>query len=307
MAGPYTGTWLASAVSEAEYTGAAKWGTGVNQVHKLWGGPPRPMPNLNIDPYSTPGGEDTYGYVAEDQGWDTSSINSDPELPEYNVTPSSLYGANEQTGTADRPSWGEDTPNMATRQATQNGTGDAFPQWGGSHKTQPAGTRIRALDRGAEMLTSMRVLPNEDVAQGWLNKAQGKVADSRSADDSQVFVQTSDTQRYQTRAGSQSTGRASEYAAPIESRVVGQKLKQYTTEDSARHWDMLPYEQQDYMRPFLSRQAGTGYPEWMAENEMYVSPAIQRAVPADPSLGSIAGQGVTTANDYGYTDEELLY
>jgi len=304
MAGPYTGTWLASAVSEADYIGAAKWGTGINPVHSQYGSPPRPGPNLNIDPYTTPGGQDTYGYVAEDQGWDTSSINSDPELPEYNVTPTSMWGANEQTGTVDRPEWGADSPTVASRQSAQNVTGDPYPPWGGSRKTQPSGTRIRALDRGGDIEHAMRVLPNEDVAQGWLNKAQGIPGDAVPADDSQVFMQTSMTQRYQTRAGSQSTGRASEYAAPIDSRVVGQKLKQYTTPDSARHWDMLPYEQQDYMRPFLSRQAGTGYPAWMAENEMYVSPVIQREPPPDPALGSVAGMA---PSDYGYTDEELLY
>jgi hypothetical protein len=166
---------------------------------------------------------------------------------------------------------------------------------------------IRALTRGNEIQSAMRVLPNEDVAQGWTNKNHGKIADSRPADDSQVFVQTSDVQRYKTREGSQRSASQSTFAAPVESRVTGQKLKTWTSEQSARHWDMLPYEQQDYARPFLSRQAGTGYPQWQLVNEMYVSPAIQREPASDPQLGPVAGDVGNTASDFGYSYEDMIY
>jgi hypothetical protein len=186
------------------------------------------------------------------------------------------------------------SPVIVRRGVTQNDTGDNYPSWGGSRKTKPAGTLIRSIRRGSDLIRKMRVLPNEDVAQGWQNKAHGIAADSKPADDSQVFMQTSMTQRYKVRAGSQRSGSQSEYSAPIESRVTGQKLKVFAASDSARHWDMLPYEQQDYMRPFLSRTAGTGYREWMDPNAMYVSPALQREPAPDPLLGPIAGTGGDT-------------
>jgi len=335
MAGPYTGSWRSSLVDRIDYTGAAKQGTGVNRVHAtpatgsrvIVGGPPKQV----FDPVTAPGGDDTYGYVAEDQGWSFVSDNPDPNLPQYDQTPIQIFGYGHETGTADRPRWdrtqgdrssgemGWGLPNPDTsntvlannRGSTQNDTDNNFPQWyDGSHPTQPGGTVIRAIRRGAKMIQKARVLPNEDVAQGWQNKAHGKAADSRSSDDSQIFVQTSDVQRYKTRSGSQRSASQSTFTAPVESRVTGQKLKTYTASDSARHWDMLPYEQQDFVRPFLSRQAGTGYPQWQLVNEMYVSPAIQREPPADPQLGNVAGvTGVSDGTDtnYGYTSEDLYY
>lgn len=334
MAGPYTGSWRASAVSQEEYTGASKWGTGFNPIHRnatmgpYLGGPAKVV----IDPITTPGGDSNYGYIAEDQAWEFVSDNPDPNLPQYDTTDPVLYGNNEQTGTADRPRWGSGMGdasssemgwglpnpdpgppvNISQRAKTQNATSDSFPPWGGSRKTAPIGTRIRALMRGERMQTAMRVLPNEDVAQGWVNKADnmglGQPGDSRPSDDSQIFIQTSDVQRYKTREGSQNAGSQSTYNSPVQSRVRNQKVKVYAAADSARHWDMLPYEQEDYMRPFLSRQAGTGYPEWQLTNEMYVSPAIQREPPADPSLGTVSGiTPVDTTMDYGYSFEDGQY
>jgi hypothetical protein len=344
MAGPYTGSWRASVTSQAEYTGALKWGTGVNPIHSVYGAGInlRQRPNaLVYDPVTTPGGDDTFGYVAEDQGWYFNSDNPDPNLPQYDVNDPTLWGYGSQTGTKDRPEWGNELgdrssnemgwglPNPDTdthplpdvRNSTQNDTGDRYPSWGHGHSpgwpntiggnvpTRPKGQWIRQRTRGNLVATQkMKVLPNEDVAQGWENKAHGIAADSRPADDSQVFMQTSDVQRYKTRSGSQRSGSQSTFEAPIDSRVTGQKVKVYASSESARHWDMLPYEQEDFARPFLSRQAGTGYPQWMLVNEQYISPAIQREPPADPQLGSVAGyDGNTTQSDYGYTAEDLYY
>lgn len=321
MSGPYTGTWRNSIISDAEYTGAAKWGTGINPVHSILteGDSLRAMdPKLVFDPVSAPGGQET-DVLAEDYSWD-STYNPDPTLPDYDVTDISQFGDNSQTGTADRPRWGSEmadpnspvnagglpnptnpgAPVTVVRGKTQNDTSNPYPSWGGSRKPGgPAGRIIRALRHGDKMLLGARVLPNEDVAQGWTNKTHGLIADASPADDTQVFMQTSMTQRHKQRAGSQNAGSQSTFDAPIDSRVVGQKVKNWTREDSARHWDMLPYEQQDYARPFLSRQAGTGWREWMYPNDMYVSPVIQREPAADPDLGPVAG-----ASDYGYSSED---
>lgn len=329
MAGPYTGAWRASAVSVAQYTGAQKWGTGVNPVHAIPGAGPalrRSGTKLNIDPASPPGGQET-DIIAEDYAWQ-QNWNDDPNQPPYNVTPPSEWAYGTQTGTSDRPSYGSEMadsdapvnaggeanpadpghPVTVVRGMTQNDTGNPFPSWGMNDggKTgasgPPAGRFIRAIRRG--YLQAVRGLPNEDVAQGWLNKAHGIPGDSRPADDSQVFIQTSDVQRYKTRAGSQRQASQSTFAAPIESRVTGQKLKVYASPESARHWDMLPYEQQDFIRPFLSRQAGTGYREWLSPNEMYVSPAIQREPAPDPALGPIPPMDYASTGDYGYSQED---
>lgn len=325
MAGPYTGAWRASAVSATGYTGISKWGTGVNPIHGIAGAGESLRTEgtkLNYDPTTAGAGDNTGTYTDELLGQGYSVEDNPGQYYGYNVNDPEIWGYGELTGTADRPSWGTEQgdryssedgwglPNPPPdteplpgdpRGKTQNSTSSGFPSWGGSRKPGPAGRFIRAIRRGGtEAITAARVLPNEDVAQGWTNKTHGIAADSRPSDDSQIFMQTSMTQRYQTRAGSQRSGSQSTFSAPIESRVVGQKVKNWTREDSPRHWDMLPYEQQDFLRPFLSRQAGTGYREWMYSNDMYVSPVIQREPPSDPELGPVAG-GV---EDYGYSNED---
>jgi hypothetical protein len=261
---------------------------------------------LNFDPAAPPGGQET-DILAEDYSWD-STYNPDPELEDYNVTPADLWGSNNETGMGEHPDWGADSPDHVSRDHVQNQTGDPWPPWGGSRKPSPAGNFIRAIRHGSRLMVAARVLPNEDVAQGWTNKTHGIAGDALPADDSQVFMQTSMIQRYKVRAGSQRSGSQSDFSAPIESRVTGQKVKNWTDEQSARHWDMLPYEQEDYIRPFLSRQAGTGWREWNYPNEMYVSPVIQREPAPDPELGPVAGSQdygqPANSTDYGYSPED---
>lgn len=323
MAGPYTGTWRAAAVSNTAYSGASKWGTGINPVHGIrTSGPNIITPSkVNIDPVAPPGGQDT-DIIAEDYAWDGGVNQSGDELENYNVTPISLYGYNSETGTADRPffddiqsdrysnemGWGLPNPPYDAmpvpddpRGRMQNFTSNDFPSWGGSRKTKPAGTLIRSLRRGARLISSAKVLPNEDVAQGWINKGHGISPDSHDSDVSTVLIQTSAVQRRKVRAGSQRSGSQSTFEAPIASRETGQKLKVYAASDSDRHWDMLPYQQEDYVRPFLSRTVGTGWREWNLPNAMYVSPTIQREPAPDPQLGPVAGSG-TDNYAYDFTD-----
>jgi hypothetical protein len=326
MAGPFTGTWLNSVISEAEYTGALKWGTGINPIHGNAGMGPNIVTNAKIvyQPTSTPGGEDTDS-LTPNYAWD-STWNPDPEQPAYNTNDADLFsGYDNATGTSDRPPWNstqgqsvspyEALPNPdpstvalpENRADVQNDTGDNYPSWGGSRKPAPGGNLIRSLRRGSSRTQAAKQLPLEAVNQGWLNKNHGIVADSRPSDDSQIFIQTSQIQRYKQRAGSQNAGSQSTQVAPIDSRVTGQKIKVWTDPNSARHWDMLPYEQQDYARPFLTRQAGTGYREWMYPNELYVSPAIQREPAADPELGPVAGLPIQEISGSGGFNEDTVY
>lgn len=323
MAGPYTGAWRAAQVSEVGYTGITKWGTGVNPIHSQYGsGPPRGKPKLTYYPESPPGGENTESFADDMGGMGYWPEDNPSQYYAYNVNDPDTWGAGSDTGTADRPlrntedsdpfsnetGWGLPNPPVDPRTLpadprakTQNSTRSNFPSWGGSRKPLPGGSVIRSIVHGDSLISKARVLPNEDVAQGWLNKEHGTPGDARPADDSQVFIQTSMVQRYKTRAGSQNIGSQSTFAAPIESRVVGKKVKQYSVPESSRHWEMLPYQQEDYIRPFLMRQAGTGYREWNYPNEMYVSPAIQREPPPDPELGPVS---MTDSNDWGYSYED---
>jgi len=286
MAGPYTGTWRATAVSEADYTGALKQGTGINPVHRIRGDLTNPgrkntpaliYPELNLGP-----------------GQETSNVIGDTDWPELYADSNELYGYNSQTGLADRPRYGVPNERVSVT--------EDWPPWGGSRKTQAGGNFVRSLLKGALLQMRIKQIPSETVTEGWRNKAHGIAADSVSSDDKQLIVNTSGVQRYETRTGSQSTGRASEYSAPIHSRVVGQKLKKWS--GGQRHYDMRPYDQDEILRPFLSRQAGTSYVEWNEVNSMYQSNPIQRQPAEDPYPGSVSPP---EENGYGYVAEDVLY
>jgi len=96
-------------------------------------------------------------------------------------------------------------------------------------------------------------------------------------------------------------GRANEFDAPIGSRIPGQKLRFWS--GGERHYDMFPRQQDLIIRPFWARNAGTGYVEWMAPNEMYVSSPYNRMAPSDANVGPDTPPEETTT----YTDEDMNY
>jgi hypothetical protein len=110
------------------------------------------------------------------------------------------------------------------------------------------------------------------------------------------------TQRDQVRTGSQ-TQRASEYHAPIRSRIVGMRLKPWS--GGQRHYDMQPREQNQHIRAWWARSAGTGHRSWMAANEMYVSDPLQRTPPPNPYAGPVIDDTGTT-NTGGYVGEDVI-
>jgi hypothetical protein len=169
-----------------------------------------------------------------------------------------------------------------------------------------AKTRIRSIFDGARKANYKMAdsLPSETVSEGWLNKAKdGKLADARTSDPSQYEIQTSMTQRYQTRVNNAAVARGTDNErASIESRTAPQKVKHFSGEE--RHYDMFPAQQTEILRPFLYRKAGTGPEQYLEPNEMYVATAIQRVPPPDPSLGVTE---TDSSLDYGYTDEDYFY
>ena len=272
--------WTAPSISTDE-VGALKWGTGFNPVHKLRGGPGR---DVAPDPPDTaPPGEllestePTYGYTDEDV---------------VNV----LYGYNDQTGTAERAPW--DMPTNRSDNPTN------YPAWGPYQGGMPGGQAIRAENNGADIANAYKQKPSETVNEGWLNKQVTTVNDAVTSDPSQYEMQTSMTQRDKVRAGSQMpSGRANEYDAPIASRQGPQKLKVYS--GGERHYDMTPRAQDDIIRPWWMRTAGTGNTEWMLANEAYVSQSYDRVTPSDPAVGPETP--ASDAGDYGYVSEDYTY
>lgn len=276
---PIKGLWLAQQQGyEPEMAGALKWGTGVNAVHAIHGGPGRDTtpdtPGGTVEPPMTniTSTDADYGYCDEDQ---------------YSV----LMG----NGTKDRPSWGE-----------SDQRGDlipGYPSWGNYEGGVPGGIALRAVDHGAEWYHTPRQVPDEMIYDGEMSKPYpiAEPEDSMTSDPSQYEMNTSMRQRDKVRAGSQISGTANEFDAPIASRMVGPKLKMFP--GGERHYDMEPRDQDLILRPFWNRTAGTGIVENMQVNEMYVSEPLTRTPPPD----AIQGSTPTPAYADGYTTEDPVY
>ena len=277
-----TGNYLET----AGYTGARKWGTGINPVHSIDMGLSRLDKGI-----PTSQGPNAPGPETLPEGM----LNPQDEFPEYGYTDedfeSSVWGYGPQTGTADR--W---APDVSTQQARTD-IPNAYPGMG-NEPGPPGGTIMREQKHG-DLTGGIAKLGDkeETVGEGWENKDVGGVIDAAVSDPSQYEMQTSMTQRDKIRAGSQrGSGSASEHTAPIGSwrPTWGVRIKPWS--GGRRHWDMTPRRQDEMIRPFWYRSAGTGYRDWMAANEAYnyqVEPLRRQPVP-DPYVGT----QVPSANVY---------
>lgn len=266
-----SGTWKQSRQVQA---GAQIWGTGWDPIHAIpmgYGRNVAPDPsNVLVSPELTQQYEDTPdgGYTAED----------------YALV--DMYGYGSETGTSDRPSLGQPDSRADT---------DSYPPWVDN------GDRIRSENHGADITSATKLEPAENAAQGWLNKAHGEIAYADPSDPSQYEVATSMRQRFQTREGSQAQyGRASQYLAPIASRVVGQKLRTWISDNSVRHAEMQRASQNVSVRGFWNRGAGTGPPEWLVPNEFQQVQPMQRTPPPDPYQGQEVGLTQYQTQDEGW-------
>jgi hypothetical protein len=282
--GAISGEWARQNLQQ--YSGALVWGTGINPVHSYYG-----SQNLRMGATSQREGEITPPHMGFDEG----------------IIPSDLWGYQLEdslwTGVDydDRPVWTETAP--AFRNRTDN-----HPSWSAPGLIN---TAFRALRDGAHRTfrgapipgrISYQV-PSETVSEGWLNKAHGMLGDATPSDDKQLIIQTSMTQRYQTRTNEHAVARNTDDArAGISSLVTGQKVKEYS--GGERHYDMAVREQDTINRPFWWRTAGTGRTDDMVPNTLYTVQPIQRIPPGEPSQGQpetgLMGQ-------YGYTSEDHFY
>lgn len=272
----FDGGW---ARANAYESGAAKWGHGINPIHAIHGasyGGRRTDPIHTSEGPEGPGG----GTVTEEL--------LDLDVPEHGYTDEDfadqLWGYGVQTGTADRPGM-----NVVTEEF--RGTIPAgYPEPGYHMAGRPGGAYIRAQTHGDIIGTVTKTgVKEETVSEGWENKVVGGVETSETSDPSQYERQTSFQQLHQVRTGSQNpnTGTASEHVAPVPSErpTWAQRIKPWS--GARRHYDMMPREQEERIRPFWYRRAGTGYVEYMAANEAwnYMTPPLQRMPVPDPYAG----------------------
>lgn len=268
-----TGNYLA----QNSYTGADKWGTGINAVHSLIYNAGR----SDDEPHTAqgPGGESSNSIPGE---------MIDVAEPEYGYTDeeftnSYIWGYGTQTGTEDRPARDVEINQFRNQMP---------PKWPGAPGDEggpPAGDLIRNDDHGAITGDNAKLgYKEETVSEGWRNKQVGGIIDAQDSDVSQLYMQTSQVQRDKVREGSQASGRASEYMAPIGSwrPTWGVRVKPWS--GGRRHYDMTPKRQDQYFRAFWYRQPGTGIVEQMEPNEAfnYQHEPMQRQPVQDPYAGT---------------------
>ena len=287
-----TGNLLAS----VGYTGARKWGTGINPIHGVDFSLDEPTGQKTVQ---TAQGPNEPGPETLPEGL----LNPQDEAPEYGYTDeeyaSMIWGYGPSTGTSDRP--GSDVSTAQLRFDVPNN----WPSMG-NVPGPPGGAMIRQESHG-DFAGSVAKLGDkeETVSEGWVNKETGGVVDSTDSNPSTVYMQTSATQRDKVRAGSQrGGGSASEYDAPIGSwrPTWGVRIKPWS--GGRRHYDMTPRRQDILIRPFWYRSAGTGYRDWMAANEAFnyqVEP-MQRSPIPDPYAGSTVPNNVYTDESHNWVD-----
>ena len=285
------------------YVGAEVWGTGINPVHSVYGeGPPLRTSGRNgnvptVSPAESNDDETRPQDFYEFNDYDIAYLDANP------------YDAAITLDIDDRPQWNEQPPDY--RSDTSQ-----YPSWNAPqsvnevYRGQHLGARKTWLYNGQEYgggAEPPNSLPSETVSNGWLNKITGLIADAKPSADQQIFIQTSMMQRYRARNNKHAVARGTDDPrTDIQSRVGGQKVKHYSGQDvgSPRYYDMFPYQQDQILRPFRYRTAGTGPEYYLEPNAMNVQTPIERIPPPDPSVGSPEG-GQT--QDYGYTGEDSFY
>lgn len=291
MAPPVTGMWAQNYANANQYVGALKWGTGNNAVHESYGeGPPLSVTGRVPGPDSP---TDSLGSVP-------SSL--EPEY-DYGYCPEDIATLEPYMGFP--PEWGTETDDYRASVANQGG----HPSWDET-STDPELTQFRntpSLDPRLWNGHAVRSFPTETVTEGWKNKQTGTVEEAVTSAQSQYERQTS-MQQVDPEAGRNNqaaVARDTDSArTAIRTRLTGQKIKPWS-DSASRRADMFPYQQDTLVRPFLYRTAGTGYPEEMLVNEMYVSAPVQRSTPDDPYLGP--EETAVQENGYGYVPEDMVY
>jgi hypothetical protein len=273
------------------YNTALVWGTGISPVHAQYGAGP-PLRTTGREGISTPGAEAPVippSVATEELVSHPSIFGYTSEDTFYNIT--GYFGQDYATYRVDI----DDRPGWDRRPEDYRGSSEGHPPW--SMRPEGGNSLFRRMWMGARRINLAGnqmdgppdSWPTETVNEGWLNKPasgmhMGRPGDSLSSAPAQIFMQTSDTQRYEVRNNDAAVNRSTDYPrSRIASRVAPQKLKVYSGDE--RHYDMFPFQAEEKIRPFWYRTAGTDDPTKMAPNEFYVNEPIQRVPPTDPDLG----------------------
>lgn len=284
-----TGSWKTRASVSNEYTGALKWGTGINPIHAQRD--PQHHPTATREPL---GSTQPSGPVPEEiEG---------PVQWGYCYEDSQYYiGEDYRYLEEDHPNWGENEYGRADRASVN----PDFPSWGDYGGT-PGGEHTRSVSHGSEVENARAIaVPTRGSTGGWLNKARQEMNAAHVSDERQYVVATSLVQGpgMQMSDNSRAQARGTDAArSGIRSRTAGMKEKDYAKSRGMGGGegtpDMYPYQQSELKRPFFYRSAGVPPGEPHARNGMEGRTPLQRTVPADP----YPGEYVASEMDYGYTD-----
>lgn len=300
MGEPITGSW--GRIYTVPYSGATKWGTGINPIHQFYGEsyPLRTYGRNASIPAITPPSEATPGFIETSAPWGYQP----EDIAGLDVFASPVEATDGVEFVKD--SW--PAIDQGTVQFRSDVPEQAKRPWQstGFYKNILRSIRTSAGNINYQPTGFSYQIPMETVSEGWLNKpasgmGEGEVADSVTSARSQYEVQTSMSQRYRQQNNRRAVLRATDdERAEIDSRVAPMKLKVYSGQE--RHYDMFPRQMDDIPRPFWYRRAATGVAADMEPNAMVVITPIQRTVPPDPSLGT--EDTALTEGDYGYTNED---
>lgn len=304
-----SGTWSERYANAQSYSGARRWGTGINPIHEVRDNPGRVTgikENLytlgdssDAPPESILSAED---YVNAD--WDGEQPYPD-EVFRYQD---------------DEPRWG--TPTETFRNATMgNPVMGEWTPWGVYNDDDitgefpvpgPTGGMNSALDVShgeAEERQHAIAVPTRGLNGGWLNKARGLVAraeyQSPADPGYQLAINASEIQGQGVKSLGNERAVARNTDAPresIQSRTAGMVVRQFAQSfgmgGGTGTPDMQPFQQTAGLkRPFFPRHPGL--PPWEQHhmNEMEGRVPLQRTVPPDPYQGDPEVTGTTDGTD----------
>lgn len=316
-----TGAWKGRAVQAEGYTGAMRWGTGINPIHAKRD--PQRHPDITREPL---GATEWSGAVPEEI--------LGPLQWGYGYDDQFYAGEEYRYLVEDHPNWGEDSAGRPDRAGVIQQPGaypqpEGWPSWGPHWDDNPVdgfpvagppgGAAVRSYSDGldAERRRAMAV-PTPGVSGGWLNKARQEQNEAVTSAPAQYEITTSMRQVHGVMANDRAARRGTDDPrATITTRTAGMKVKQFAASFGMGGGpgapDMRPCSQDLMYRPFYFRSAGLPPAEAHTWNEMEQRQPLQRVIPPDPYQGDYAGsaQGNVAGSyvqgpDFGYSDGDYI-
>jgi hypothetical protein len=311
-----SGSWSARYANASAYTGALRWGTGINPIHAIPDNPGRVTgTKTNLYPLGEPSDGapevliDADDYVCSD--WDGEQPYPDEvfryqeDLPRWDQTTPQFRDAIDSPAMGEHLPWGPDYPES-----------DDFPLGGPT-----VGMRQQLdVDHGdVEEQQHAIAVPTRGLQGGWLNKARSTAAlpaqeTAQAVGDpaAQWAVNTGQVQGEGLKSSDNSRALARGTDSPrssIQSRTAAMRAYSPATSFGMGGGpgtpDMQPFQQTAGLkRPFVVRQPTLPPFEEHTWNEMEGRVPLQRTVPPDPYQGDPETTGDTGGTDaiYDYGD-----